>query len=54
MVFECQPAVKLHAKNVEVGTSANANPRQDKILSKFTLWYHYSLVNATNNAADKC
>ena len=30
-VFECEPAVKLHAKNIEVGTSANGNPRQDKV-----------------------
>ena len=31
MVFEGEPAVKLHAKNVEVGTSANGNPRQDQV-----------------------
>ena len=30
MVFEGVPAVKLHTKNVEVGTSANGNLRQDK------------------------
>ena len=29
MVFEGEPAVKLHAKNVKVGTSANTNPKQD-------------------------
>ena len=31
MVFEGEPAVKLHAKNVKVGTSANGNPRQEKV-----------------------
>ena len=31
MVFECAPAVKLHPKNVKVGTSANGNPRQDQV-----------------------
>ena len=30
MIFEGEPAVKLHAKNIEVGTSANGNPRQPK------------------------
>ena len=29
MVFKCELAVKLHAKNVEVGTSSNGNHRQD-------------------------
>ena len=28
MEFEGEPAVKLHAKNVKVGTSANGNPMQ--------------------------
>ena len=31
MVFEGDPAFKLHVKNVEVGTSANGNPRQDQL-----------------------
>ena len=31
MVFEGEPAVKLHAKNIEVGTKANGNPRQDQV-----------------------
>ena len=31
MVFEGEPAVKLHSENVEVGTSANGNPRQDHV-----------------------
>ena len=31
MVFEGGPAVKLHAKNVKVGTRANGNPRQDRV-----------------------
>ena len=26
MVFECELAAKLHAKNIAVGTSANGNP----------------------------
>ena len=29
--FEGEPAVKLQAKNIEVGTRANGNPRQDKV-----------------------
>ena len=32
MQFGDEPAVKLHAKNVEVGTSANGNPRQDQVI----------------------
>ena len=31
MIFEGEPAVKLHDKNVEVGTSANGNSRQDQV-----------------------
>ena len=31
MVFEGEPTVKLHAKNVEVGTRANGNSREDQI-----------------------
>ena len=31
MVFEGEPAVKFHTKNVEVGTSTNGNPRQDQV-----------------------
>ena len=31
MVFEGEPAVKLHAKNVKVGASKNINPSQDKV-----------------------
>ena len=31
IVLEGEPAVKLHAKNVEVGTSANGNQRQDHV-----------------------
>ena len=31
MVFEGEPAVKLHTKNVDVGTSANENPRQHQV-----------------------
>ena len=38
MDFECEPDVKLHARNVEVGTSANGNPRQDQgTMGGFTL-----------------
>ena len=31
MVFEGEPAVKLHTMNVAVVTSSNGNPRQDQI-----------------------
>ena len=31
MVFEGKLAAKLHAKDVEVGTSANRNPIQDQV-----------------------
>ena len=31
MVFEGEPAVKLYAKNVKVGTSANGKARQDQV-----------------------
>ena len=31
VVFECDLAVKLHVKNVDVVTSANGNPRQDQV-----------------------
>ena len=31
MVIKGEPAVKLHAKNVKVGTSANGNPRQYQV-----------------------
>ena len=31
MVFEGKPAIKLQAKNVNVGTSASGNPRQDRV-----------------------
>ena len=31
IVFKGDPAVKLLAKNVKVGTSANVNPRQDQV-----------------------
>ena len=31
MVFEGKPAVKLHAKNINVETSANGNSRQDQV-----------------------
>ena len=31
MVFESKLAVKPHAKNIEVGTSANGNPREDQV-----------------------
>ena len=31
MVFEGELAVKLHAKDVEVGTSLDRNPRQDQV-----------------------
>ena len=30
MVFDCEVAFKLHAKNVEVGTSINGNPQNTK------------------------
>ena len=30
MVIEGEPAVEHHTKNVEIGTSANGNPRQDQ------------------------
>ena len=29
LVFKGEPAVKLHAKDAEVGTSLDINPRQD-------------------------
>ena len=32
MVFEDDLAVKLHAKDLEVGTSSNVNPRQDQVI----------------------
>ena len=31
MVFEVKLAVKLHAKDLEVGTSSDRNPRQDQV-----------------------
>ena len=31
MVFEGEPAAKLHTYNVEVVTSANGNPRHDQV-----------------------
>ena len=31
MVFEGELAVKLHTKDVEVGTSSDRNPRQDQV-----------------------
>ena len=31
MVFESESVVKLHAMDVEVGTSANGNHRQDQV-----------------------
>ena len=31
MVFEGEPAVKLHTKNVKVVTSVNGNPREDQV-----------------------
>ena len=31
MVHEGEPAVELDAKNIEVGTCANINPRQDQV-----------------------
>ena len=31
MIFEGEPAVILHAKNIEVGTSVNGNRRQDQV-----------------------
>ena len=31
LVFEGKPPVKLHAKNIEVETNANGNPRQDQV-----------------------
>ena len=31
MVFEGELAVKLHAKDVKVGTSWDRNPRQDQV-----------------------
>ena len=31
VIFEGESAVKLHAKNVKVGTSISGNPRQDQI-----------------------
>ena len=34
MVFECEPAVKLHAANIGVGTSANGNPREDQVITE--------------------
>ena len=37
MVLEGQLAVKLHAKNVEVGTSANGNPNKTKSPWGFTV-----------------
>ena len=31
MVFESELTVKLHAKDIEVGTSSDRNPRQDQV-----------------------
>ena len=31
IVFEFEPTVKLHSKNVEVETSGDGNPRQDQV-----------------------
>ena len=31
MVFKCELAIKLRAKDVEVGTSSDRNPRQDQV-----------------------
>ena len=31
MVFEGEPAAKLHAKNIEIGSSANGNSTQDQV-----------------------
>ena len=31
IVFECEPAVELHAKNINFRTSANGNPRLDQV-----------------------
>ena len=31
MLFNGEPAVKLHVKNVKVGNGANGNPRQDQV-----------------------
>ena len=32
MVFKCELAVKLHAKDVDVGTSLDRYPRQDHVM----------------------
>ena len=38
MVFECELAVKLPAKDVDVGTSSDRNPRQDQVtMGPFTV-----------------
>ena len=34
MVFEGEPAIKLHSQNVEVGTNTNGNTKQNQV----TLW----------------
>ena len=39
MIFECEPAVKLHANNIEVGTSANGNPRQDQVTMGYKTFF---------------
>ena len=31
IVFEGEPAVKIHAENIGDGTGANGNPRQDQV-----------------------
>ena len=38
MVFESEPAVTLHAKDVEVWTSLDRNLRQDQV----TIWRAHS------------
>ena len=44
--FECELALKPHAKDVEVGTSANGNIRQDQV----TMWRVHSLGSNNNQS----
>ena len=46
MVFEGEPAVILHAKNIEVGTSANGNSRQTK-----SPWGGFTVLNLLTSKA---
>ena len=48
IVFDCDLAVKLHVKDVEVGTSSNGYPRQGKV----TMWKVQSPHLLKNKVSD--